>query len=211
MLSKNRLKTLNTFNKKLKACDLHHPFSIFYSLLAGLLMLANLCLQGSLYFRSKSCAMATKQSAGILVHRKKDSCFEVFLVHPGGPFWKNKDEGAWSIPKGEFTDDEDALDAAKREFLEETGFPVSGNFVKLKPVKLKSGKKIFAWAIESDVDTMNVKSNFFEMEWPPKSGKLREFPEVDRAEWFEIERALQKINLGQASLIKELVEILKGR
>lgn len=148
--------------------------------------------------------MGAKQSAGILAYRKNSAGWQVFLVHPGGPFWRKKDVGAWSVPKGEFTAEEDALDAARREFLEETGIEVSGDFIPLQPVKLKSGKKIFAWAVESGFDAANIKSNFFEMEWPPKSGKFGEFPEVDRGEWFFFETAVEKINAGQVGLIKEL-------
>jgi predicted NUDIX family NTP pyrophosphohydrolase len=145
-----------------------------------------------------------KQSAGILLFRKTTSQLQVFLVHPGGPFFKNKDLGAWSIPKGEFLDDEDALVAAMREFGEETGQSINGDFIPLKPVKLKSGKKIFAWAIEGDIDHEVVVSNLFEMEWPPKSGKQQSFPEIDRAGWFDIETAKTKINAAQGAFIDEL-------
>lgn len=145
-----------------------------------------------------------KQSAGILLYRKTGNRVHVFLVHPGGPFFKNKDFGAWSIPKGEFLDDEDALVAAKREFLEETGQSIHGDFIALNPVILKSGKKVFAWALEGDIDYEAIKSNFFEMEWPPKSGKMQSFPEIDRGGWFSIEEALIKINGAQSALITEL-------
>ena len=121
-----------------------------------------------------------KQSAGILLYRKNNKQPEVFLVHPGGPFFKNKDSGVWSVPKGEFTDDEDALGAAKREFLEETGHAVDGKFIELSPVVLKSGKKVYAWAVEGDIDHENIKSNTFEIEWPPKSKRVQSFPEIDR-------------------------------
>lgn len=150
--------------------------------------------------------MAGKQSAGILVFRKIASESEVFIVHPGGPFWKNKDGGAWSIPKGEFDDDENSLDAAKREFLEETGIFLSGEFIELRPIKLKSGKKVFAWAIEKDIDAENIISNNFEIEWPPRSGKFQSFPEVDKAEWFSIEKAKGKINVMQIDFLKQLQE-----
>ena len=133
------------------------------------------------------------------------------LVHPGGPFWKNKDEGSWSIPKGEFADDENALDAAKREFEEETGFSCNGDFLELKSVKQKSGKMVFAWALEKDVDTSKVKSNEFEMEWPPKSGKQQRFPEIDRAQWFSADEAKQKINASQSTFINELISIISGK
>ncbi|MDB4902297.1 MAG: hypothetical protein JWQ63_1578 [Mucilaginibacter sp.] len=146
-----------------------------------------------------------KQSAGILLYRKNDNELEVFLVHPGGPFFKNKDLGAWSIPKGEFLDDEDALGAAKREFLEETGQSIEGDFIPLNPVILKSGKKVYAWAVEGDIAHETIVSNLFEMEWPPKSGKKQSFPEIDKAAWFDVETAKLKINSGQVGLIEGLV------
>jgi len=149
-----------------------------------------------------------KKSAGILLYRFSKKIPEVFLVHPGGPFWKNKDAGAWSIPKGEFADDEEALAAAKREFEEETGIAVSGHFKALTPVRLKSGKTIYAWALEKDIPAGAVKSNLFEMEWPPKSGKKQQFPEIDKGEWFSIAGAKQKINPSQAAFIDELVNLL---
>ena len=146
-----------------------------------------------------------KQSAGILLYKFVDITIFFLLVHPGGPFWKNKDLESWSIPKGEFTNEEDPLAAAKREFQEETGFEVEGDFIALESVKLKSGKTIFAWAVEFDLDVTLVKSNDFEMEWPPKSGKLQSFPEVDRAEWFQTEHALKKINPSQADFIVQII------
>jgi len=145
------------------------------------------------------------QSAGILLYRQKQSQLQIFLVHPGGPFFKNKDAGAWSIPKGEFLPDEDPLIAAKREFMEETGSSVDGDFVPLNPVKLKSGKIIHAWAVEGDIDHENIISNLFEMEWPPKSGKKQSFPEIDRTAWFDTETAKKKINAAQVGLIEELL------
>ncbi len=126
------------------------------------------------------------------------------LVHPGGPFFRNKDEGAWSIPKGEVTAGEDFLDAARREFEEETGFTPAGQFIPLKPVKLKSGKVVHAWATAGDFDAGSCKSNTFTMEWPPKSGRKMEFPEIDRAEYFDLETAKKKINPAQAAFIVEL-------
>jgi predicted NUDIX family NTP pyrophosphohydrolase len=153
--------------------------------------------------------MAQKQSAGLLLYRRSFSTIEIFLVHPGGPFWKNKDEAAWSIPKGEFDDSEEPLQAAIREFLEETGIAVSDNFIELDPVIQKGGKKVFAWALEKDIDTANIHSNTFEMEWPPKSGKFQSFPEIDRGEWFTIDVAKQKINKMQADLIEQLTIKLK--
>jgi predicted NUDIX family NTP pyrophosphohydrolase len=145
-----------------------------------------------------------KQSAGVLLYRKLNDVLQVLLVHPGGPFWKNKDEGAWSIPKGEYEDDEDALDAAKREFYEETGQYIDGEFIALNPIKLKSGKTVQAWAVEGDIDHHQIKSNLFEMEWPPKSGKMQAFAEVDRGDWFTIEQAKVKINPAQVALVEEL-------
>ncbi len=153
--------------------------------------------------------MTKKQSAGILLYRKIKDELEVFLVHPGGPFWAKKEAGVWSIPKGEFEEDEDALTAAKRELLEETGISVSGNFIELQPVKLKSGKIVFAWAIEHDAEAANIVSNYFEMEWPPRSGKMRSFPEVDKAAWFTIEEGTKKINEMQAGLLAQLEKIAK--
>jgi len=148
-----------------------------------------------------------KQSAGILLYRNINNKLEVFLIHPGGPFFKNKDEGAWSIPKGEFLDDEDALAAAKREFQEETGQAIDGNFTRLSPVKQKSGKIVFAWAVEGDIDHEIIVSNLFEMEWPPGSGKKASFSEVDRAAWFGVDEAKIKINGAQVAFIEELEDI----
>jgi predicted NUDIX family NTP pyrophosphohydrolase len=145
-----------------------------------------------------------KKSAGILLYRKKAGATEVLLVHPGGPFWKNKDAGAWSIPKGEFTD-EDPLSAAKREFEEETGIAVDGNFLALSPLKQKSGKLVMAWALQKNIDASKIKSNEFDMEWPPRSGRQIRIPEVDRGEWFTPSVAKQKIIPGQAALIDELL------
>ena len=150
-----------------------------------------------------------KQSAGLLLFKFVDKTVFFFLVHPGGPFWKNKDLESWSIAKGEFTNDENPLDAAKREFYEETGFKLESeaesDFIELDSVKLKSGKTIFAWALEFDIDATLIKSNEFEMEWPPKSGKQQSFPEVDRAEWFQTEHALKKINPAQADFIVQII------
>ena len=149
-----------------------------------------------------------KQSAGLLLYRRKSN-LEVFLVHPGGPLWTKKDLGAWSIPKGEF-DEEEPLLAAKREFQEETGFDApQGEYISLKQVTQKSGKIVHAWAVEGEVDAEHIHSNDFEMQWPPRSGKVQSFPEIDRAAWFSIDEALQKINPAQARLIQELLEKLK--
>jgi predicted NUDIX family NTP pyrophosphohydrolase len=155
--------------------------------------------------------MTSKKSAGILLFRRIAGKFEVFLVHPGGPFWKNKDLGAWSIPKGEFNEDEMALAAAKREFKEETGIAVNGSFLELTPIRQKSGKWVHAWALEKNIDAASIKSNEFEVEWPPRSGKTRRFPEVDRAEWFTVEQAIQKIIPAQATLVDELVSLLRDQ
>ena len=149
-----------------------------------------------------------KQSAGILLYRKIDHELQVFLVHPGGPFFAKKDEGAWSIPKGEFLDDEDALAAAKREFLEETGQAIEGKFITLTPIQQKGGKKVLAWAVEGDINHETIVSNTFEMEWPPRSGKMKVFPEIDRAGWFEVGEARGKTNAGQVGLIEELSTLL---
>ncbi|GLU51452.1 NUDIX domain-containing protein [Dyadobacter frigoris] len=144
-----------------------------------------------------------KQSAGILLFRIKSEP-EVFLVHPGGPFFAKKDLGVWSIPKGEFDHTETAIDAAKREFEEETGKAPEGEFIQLKPITQKSGKVVHAWAIEGDIDAENIVSNTFEMIWPPNSGKMKEFPENDKGEWFTIEEAKLKINERQILLLNEL-------
>lgn len=151
-----------------------------------------------------------KKSAGLLLYRRtNDSGVEVLLVHPGGPFWRNKDAGAWTIPKGEF-DDEDPLAAARREFKEETGSaPPDGQNIPLTPIKQKNGKIVHAWAVEGDFDPATLKSNVFEMEWPPRSGRTQKIPEVDRAEWFAPDVAKQKILSGQGALITELLAILK--
>ncbi len=148
--------------------------------------------------------MAKKNSAGILLHRLRGSGIEVFLVHPGGPFWATKDAGAWSIPKGEFEAGEDPLEAAKREFKEETGFAVEGNFIELTPVKQPGGKVVYAWAVMGDCEADSIKSNTFSLEWPPRSGKRKEFPEVNRAGWFTPEVAREKILKGQLVLLEEL-------
>ena len=149
------------------------------------------------------------KSAGLLMYRFRDSQLEVFLVHPGGPFWSKKDDGAWSIPKGEYSEEEEPFSVAKREFTEETGYEAVGEFVPLKPIKQPSGKIVSAWAVEGDCDAGSIKSNFFTMEWPPRSGKQAEFPEVDRADWFAIKMAKRKILKGQRGFLEELCGILK--
>lgn len=146
-----------------------------------------------------------KSSAGILAWRNKNGINEVLLVHPGGPFYTKKDEGVWSIPKGECVEGEDMLIGAQREFKEELGKEITGNFKQLRPVKQKGGKIVYAWAINSDIDTTEIKSNTFAMEWPPRSGKMQEFPEIDRAEWFTVEEAKKKINVAQTALLDELL------
>lgn len=152
-----------------------------------------------------------KKSAGLLLFRnsRDGSGIEVLLAHPGGPFWQSKDEGAWTIPKGEFTDDENPLAAAKREFEEELGAkPPDGDYIQLKPIKQKNGKIVRAWAVEGDVDPATFTSNTFEMEWPPKSGRTQSFPEVDRVAWFPPQIAKKKMLAGQPALIDELLLLL---
>lgn len=141
------------------------------------------------------------------MYRQKNDQLEVLLVHPGGPYWKKKDLGAWSIPKGEF-EDEDALSAAKREFEEEIGISVKGDMLALVPQQQKGGKVVHAWAVEGDLNPKDIQSNTFEIEWPPKSGEKKQFPEIDRAEWFPVQTALEKINQEQADFIQELVKKL---
>jgi predicted NUDIX family NTP pyrophosphohydrolase len=148
------------------------------------------------------------RSAGILMFRKKER-LEVLLVHPGGPFFARKDLGAWSIPKGEYDESEDPLVAARREFREETGLAVEGNFLPLTAIKQKGGKEVLAWAVEGNIDVAKVSSNTFELEWPPHSGKIRAFPEIDRAEWFDMATARAKINERQQSLLDELEVLVR--
>ena len=154
--------------------------------------------------------MATK-SAGVLVYRIRDGILEVLLAHPGGPFWSKKDAGAWGIPKGEIGEAEDPLAAAKREFLEETGLAIEGEFIALTPVRQKGGKVVHAWAVEGDCDPAAIRSNLFELEWPPRSGKMREFPEIDRAEWFALPEARTRILEGQRPLLDELERVVPIR
>lgn len=142
------------------------------------------------------------------MYRIAENGLEVFLVHPGGPYWEKKDAGAWSIPKGEFETGEDPLAAARREFEEETGSAVAGDFVELTPLKQPSGKIIYAWVVEGNIDTATIRSNTFPMEWPPRSGKEQEFPEVDRGGWFDMSQAREKILKGQAGFLDELREKL---
>jgi predicted NUDIX family NTP pyrophosphohydrolase len=150
-----------------------------------------------------------KQSAGMLLYRRRLGELEVLLVHPGGPFWARKDAGAWSIPKGEFTDSEDPRFAAARELEEETGAIVRGEMRALTPVRQKGGKIVHAFAAETDWDVSGLRSNTFELEYPPKSGRMVEFPEVDKARWFSIPIAREKILAAQQPLLEELVGLLK--
>ena len=146
-----------------------------------------------------------KRSAGILLYRLRDGELQVFLAHPGGPFWARKDDGAWTIPKGEIGDGEDPFEAAKREFAEETGLVLEGEFVALTPIQQKAGKTVLAWATEGDCDAAAIRSNLFSMEWPPKSGKQAEFPEIDRAAWFNIEEARTRLLASQLPFLDQLV------
>jgi predicted NUDIX family NTP pyrophosphohydrolase len=150
-----------------------------------------------------------KTSAGILLYRRKDGMLQFFLVHPGGPFFARKDDGAWSIPKGELDEGEDPLAAAQREFSEETGCRPSGEFLPLTPVTQKNGKIVLAWAVEGNCDAEHIRSNNFTMEWPPRSGRMQKFPEVDRAGWFPSEDAKRKINAAQAALVDELAAFVQ--
>jgi len=138
------------------------------------------------------------------MYRMRDGAVQVLLVHPGGPFWSRKDAGAWSIPKGEFEDGEDPLAAAQREFVEETGFQPAGPYIELQPVRQSSGKHVFAWAFAGDCDPERMVSNTFEIEYPPRSGKMRRFPEADRAAWFDLAEARARINVAQVAFLDEL-------
>jgi len=142
------------------------------------------------------------------MYRSNEGGLEVFLVHPGGPYWAKKDLGSWSIPKGEPEPDEEPLQAAIREFEEETGIKPSGAFVELSPVHQKAGKTVLAWAFEGDADPETIRSNSFRIEWPPNSGTWKEFPEVDRAEWFSLAEARARINPGQLDLLRQLDRLL---
>ena len=148
-------------------------------------------------------------SGGILLYRhSEDGELQVMLVHPGGPFWSNKDDGAWSIPKGAFEEGEAPLEAARREFTEETGFDVDGDFMELGQVKQRSNKVVHVWALENAVDAQKARSNTFTMEWPRNSGKVREYPEIDRAVWFDLDEARSKILRGQAEFLERLLRRL---
>jgi predicted NUDIX family NTP pyrophosphohydrolase len=149
--------------------------------------------------------MAAKQSAGLLLYRWGDAGLEVLLGHPGGPFWAKKDHGAWSIPKGEFLEDEDPLSAARREFAEEIGTRIDGEALALTPVKQPSRKIVHAFAIEYDLNVDRITSNTFDLEWPPKSGKKLAVPEVDKAAWFSLPEARRRIQKGQLPILDELL------
>jgi predicted NUDIX family NTP pyrophosphohydrolase len=150
-----------------------------------------------------------RRSAGIALYRLSGPEPEVLLVHPGGPVWARRDAGAWSIPKGEYSEDEDPHDAARREFREELGAPApDGELIDLGEARQRSGKLVRAWALAGDFDASTVHSNTFPMEWPPRSGRTREFPEVDRAEWFTLEQARERINPGQIPLLERLERAL---
>ncbi len=153
----------------------------------------------------------TRQSAGVLLFRRRGGSVEVLLVHPGGPFFAKKDAGAWTIPKGEADAGEALLDVARREFLEETGFAIEGKFIELTPIKQKGGKVVHAWAVEGDIDAEAIRSNTFTLQWPPKSGRMATFPEVDRAAFFDMQTAREKINPAQVALLDELSTILNGQ
>lgn len=152
-----------------------------------------------------------RRSAGILLHRQTKDGLEVLLVHPGGPMWARRDQGAWSIPKGEYEEGDEPLAAARREFEEELGTPApTGVIADLGEIRQKSGKRVRAWAIAGDLDPADVVSNRCEVEWPPRSGRKIEIPEVDRAEWFALETAREKLNAGQVPLLDRLVHILEA-
>jgi predicted NUDIX family NTP pyrophosphohydrolase len=162
-------------------------------------------------FASRDFGADFMRSAGLLLHRVRDGRREVFLIHPGGPFWRNKDQGAWSIPKGEFDRGEEPLDAAKREYREETGFePPAGPFVPLGAITQPSGKVVEAWSVAGDCDPAQVRSNTVLLEWPPRSGRKREFPEVDRAAWFDLPEAHRRILRGQRGFLTALERALDG-
>jgi len=151
-----------------------------------------------------------KKSAGILVYKYAAQEIRFLLLHPGGPFWKSKDIGAWTIPKGEIENGDDPFQTALKEFEEETGSSITGNFIQLNPIVQKGGKTIYVWAVEGDFNCQTFHSNTFDMEWPPKSGQLKQFPEIDKAEWYDLETSKMKINPAQFALITEVLTILKN-
>jgi predicted NUDIX family NTP pyrophosphohydrolase len=152
-------------------------------------------------------AARSKTSAGIVLYRRRLGRLEVFLVHPGGPYWARKDNGAWSIPKGEYHCGEQPLQAAQREFLEETGLALDGPFLALAPVSLPNGKIISAWACEGELDPAQLRSNTFSIEWPPRSGVMQSFPEVDRGAWYSLPQALVKLSPGQRPLLHAIAQL----
>jgi predicted NUDIX family NTP pyrophosphohydrolase len=149
-----------------------------------------------------------KRSAGLLMYRRQQDEVEVFLVHPGGPYWASKDQGVWTIPKGEYEDDEEPLAAAKREFFEETGFTAHGKFFSLGEVRQKNGKLVTAWAFQGDCDPAQLQSNTCEIEWPPKSGKRLEIPEIDRGHWFTMDDARRYIRQELDELLLRLISLI---
>jgi predicted NUDIX family NTP pyrophosphohydrolase len=153
---------------------------------------------------------ARKRSAGILMYRREGGDILLLLVHPGGPFWAKKDFGSWSIPKGEYTEGEDALAAARREFAEETGYRLEGEFQPLGELTQSGGKRVVAWAVSGDFDPRTLTSNRFEMEWPPRSGQIQSFPEVDRAAWFRVAEARKRLLRAQTTFIDRLLDRISG-
>ena len=149
-----------------------------------------------------------KKSSGLLLFRNVSGRLEVLLVHSGGPFWAKKDDGTWSIPKGEFDDNEDPLSAAKREFEEEAGMSPTGEFIRLEPLRQPGGKLVYAWAVNADFDPATLRSNTFSMEWPPNSGRQQEFPEIDQAAWFTSDAAKRKLLKGQVPFLEQLQKLL---
>jgi predicted NUDIX family NTP pyrophosphohydrolase len=149
-----------------------------------------------------------KASAGLVIYRRRGAAAQVLLVHPGGPLWQGKDLGAWSIPKGELAPDENPLTAARREVAEETGLDISGEFRPLVSLRQPSGKTVHAWAVEGDCDPARIRSNTFPLEWPPRSGRVREFPEIDRAAWFSLDEARDRITKGQRGFLDQLRQAL---
>jgi predicted NUDIX family NTP pyrophosphohydrolase len=151
----------------------------------------------------------TVHSGGILLFRRLAGRLQLMLVHPGGPYWEHKDAGVWSIPKGLFEENEKPLDAARREFAEETGFEAEGEFIELGELVQPSKKVVHAWALERDLDTTRIKSNTFSLEWPPDSGHVEDYPEIDKGQWFDIDEARKKISRGQAGFIDRLIDRLQ--
>lgn len=153
--------------------------------------------------------MPPPRSAGLLMYRPRGGAVEVLLGHPGGPYWARKDQGAWTLPKGEYGDDEEPLAAAQREFAEETGFPAAPPFLPLGELRMKSGKRIAAWAFQGDADPAQLRCNSFDLEWPPRSGRMRSFPELDRVQWFAPQEARRRLLAGQAPFVDRLLALLR--